>query len=131
MKLIEKRRSGKLATWVYEDESLQSAESAAERIACAAALEGFAAKYIALRDLKHSADEDNNSRELKADAGPNEILAALTATPCDRLFLSGEYLGVRAGIGIDLKDFGLSITMPDDRPDVPESLAGLLAGDTF
>ena len=27
--------------------------------------------------------------------------------------------------------FGLSITMPDDRPDAPESLAGLLAGDTF
>ncbi len=67
-----------------------------------------------------------------AESGdPADAVRALTATPCDRLFLSGEYLGVRAGIGIDLNDFGLSITMPDDRPDAPESFAGLLAGDTF
>lgn len=131
MNLIEKRSSGKLATWIYEDKLLRSVESAADRIAFAAALEGFEPKYIALRDLEHSADEGNDSRELKADAGKSGILAALAAKPCDRLFLSGKYRGVRVGVGIDLKKFELSITLPDDRLDIMDSLADLLAGDVF
>ena len=131
MNLIEKRGSGKLATWIYEDKSLRSVESAADRIATAAGLEGFEPKYIALRDLEHSADENNDSRELRADAGKNEILAALIAKPCDRLFLSGKYRGIRVGVGIDLKKFELSITLPDDRLDVMEALAGLLAVDAL
>ena len=66
MKLTERRSNGKLTTWIYEDESLRSVEAAAGRIAYAAALEGFEPKYIALRDLEHSADEGSDSRELRA-----------------------------------------------------------------
>ena len=129
MKLTERRSNGKLTTWIYEDESLRSVEAAAGRIAYAAALEGFEPKYIALRDLEHSVDEGSDSRELRADAGKNEILAALAAKSCDRLFLSGKYQDVRVGVTIDQKSFGLSITLPEERIDAMEPLANSLDGD--
>lgn len=129
MNLIDKRENGKLTTWVYTDETLRDAASAAARIARIAAGEGFTAGYIALRDLSHGVDEDNDSRRLPPDAGAEAILEALASAACDRLYLSGRYRRVRVGVGIDLHTYELSITLPEDRLALMEGLAGLSAGD--
>lgn len=127
MKLIDRRENGDLTTWTYADERILDAQSAAERIARAAALERFRAKYIALRDLSRSADEGGDSRDLPPDSDAEAIAAALAERPFDRLYLSGRYRGARAGIGIDLNSFELSITLPDGREELADEIAGALA----
>ena len=79
MKLIEARRTGKTGTWVYRQEKVRDAASAAELIARAAALEVFHAKYIALGDPEHSADEGNSSTQLPPDAPVSPSLEVVPA----------------------------------------------------
>ena len=127
MNRIDKRENGRLTTWTYLDETLCDARSAAERIVRAAELEGFRAGYIALRDLERRADEGGDSRELPPDSDAAEIADALAGQTIDRLYLSGRYRGVRAGIGIDLRSFELSVTLPEGREDLADEIARALA----
>ena len=127
MNRIDKRENGRLTTWTYTDGALCDARSAAERIVRAAELEGFRAGYIALRDLERSADEGRDSRELPPDLEVEAIVEALAKQPFDRLVLSGRYRGVRAGIGVDLRSFELSVTLPEGREDLADEIARALA----
>lgn len=130
MNLIRKRKNGKRTTWIYTDGALADAASAVKYLTGTASSADFEAQYIALRDLAHSADEGNTSRQMKPDTDAGDILEALTAQPYNRIFLSGKYRGVRAGIGISLRTFELSVTLPDDRPDLAEALTAWPAGST-
>lgn len=129
MKLVNERVNGGLTTRVYALDAIRDARSAAEGLLRAAGLAGFEAKYIALRDIQRGADEGNASRELKPDADVREILDALAEQPCDRLYLSGKYEGVRAGVGVDLHTYELSLTLPNGDLAVMDRLAGKLANE--
>ena len=126
MKLIEKRESGRLMTTAYQHGVITDRGSAASFIARVAALEEIRPNYIALRDLQHSTDEGSRSRELPGDAPPEEITRFLDQYPYDRLFLSGKYKRLRVGIGIDLKDFILEITLTKGRAVEMEQIAALI-----
>ena len=128
MKLIEKRESGRLMTTAYQHGVITDRGSAASFITRVAALEEIKANYIALRDLQHNSDEGSQSRELPGNAPPEEITRFLGLYPYDRLFLSGKYKRLRVGIGIDLKEFVLEITLTKGRADEMEQIAALIDG---
>lgn len=128
MKLIEKRENNRLMTWTYLHGDIRDCGSAASFIARIAALEEIKPNFIALRDLQHSTDEGSQSRELPGNAPPEEITRFLDRYPYDRLFLSGKYKRLRVGIGIDLKDFILEITLTKGRTDEMEQIAALIDG---
>ncbi len=52
------------------------------------------------------------------EAEAAEILSALGRQSCSRLCLSGGFRNVRAGIGIDLSSFEISLTLPEDGPEM-------------
>ena len=47
------------------------------------------------------------------DAEAAEILSALGRQSCSKLYLSGGFWNVRAGIGIDLRSFEISLSLPE------------------
>lgn len=126
MRLIREYRTGRLNTRVYGSKAVRDAETAARFIAGAAALEEFHAKYIALRDTEHSPDEGNGSRQLRPDAPAEEIRQALAEGSCARLYLSGRYGRANAGIGVDLGNYELSVTLSAGQAERTEKLAAAL-----
>ena len=125
MQLVRKRDTRKLTNCVYRHGAVRDAESAADFIVRAAGLPGYSARYIALRDP--DGGEDNDSCQLRSGASAQEILEALGARSCQRLYLSGQFEGVRAGIGIDLNTWEITITGSGEQLACLQKLAGLLA----
>lgn len=127
MKRIANQETFGILTCVYGETGLRDAESVARCVERLARLEGFEAKYIALRDLEHGADEGNASRQLRPDAPRQDIVEALLARTYDRLFLSGSFEGARVGVGVDLRTYELMLSVPGGRTGLAEKLAGALS----
>jgi len=115
MNRIKTRKNRSLITTVYTDEAAGSADTAVRLLIRFRDIEGFVAKYAALRDLDHSADEGNHSREIKAAADEREILDMLAVRHCGKLYLAGTYRDIRAGVGINMKASEVLITLPGEH----------------
>ena len=100
---IGERKNNRLITVIYTDEAAGKKRSAIRLLLKFRKTEGFEPRYITLRDLDHSADEGNHSREMRVGATEKEISDAMAEHPCGKLYLAGSYQGVRTGIGIDMK----------------------------
>jgi hypothetical protein len=122
MNRIKTRKNRNLITTVYTDEAAGSIESAVRLLIRFRDLDGFEAKYAALRDLDHSADEGNHSREIRTNADESEILNMLASHPCGKLYLGGTYRDIRAGIGIQMKTGEVLITLPGEHADLAEEM---------
>ncbi len=125
MILTQKQENNQLVSFSYTDQTIGNRHAAVCALVRAAGQ--LSARYIALRDLEHSGDEGNDSRQLRGDATSQDILEALTEKTCDRLFLAGTWKDVSVGVGISLTDWQIQITLPADRADLAEQVAGLLA----
>ena len=115
MNRIKTRKNRGLLTAVYADDAAGSPETAVSLLMLFRDMDGFESQYIALRDLERSAEEGSRSRRLQAGAVGREVLDALAAQPCGKLYLAGRYRGFRTGIGIDLKASRVLITLPGEQ----------------
>ena len=123
----DSRANGKTMTFHYSEPTVKNIKAAAGWLVRAAKAEGFEANYMALRDLSHSADEGNASRQLKKDTSAEELLAAYEVSPCGRLYLSARYKGTGVGIGIDTAGFGITVTLPEGCGELLDGIEKALA----
>ena len=110
--IIRARINGQNVTCYFREEDVRDMQSAVGLIVRIAGMEGFEARYIALRDLDGDPGQDNDSRQLAPGAGEQEILEACKGKEYDRLYLAGRLQDSSVGIGVDLKTFEVSVTVP-------------------
>ena len=127
MELIREYKTGRLVTRVYRHDAVRDMASAISFLIAAAGLERFHPQYISLRDLEHSPDEGNGSRQFPPDVSAEEIQKALAVNPRAKLYLSGRFQRASAGVGIDMLSFELSLTMSAKQKERMEELAAMLS----
>lgn len=122
MKRDKIHENGKTVSVRYAQSIARNNEEAVNWLIGMEGTAGFETMYVALRDLSRSADEGKASRQLSGETDAEQLLAALSETPCEKLYLAGRLHGVPVGIGISLADFIPSVTVPREH----EELAALL-----
>ena len=124
MRRCELRENGNTVTCIYDQPVAQNMQEAVNWLIGMEGIDGFETVYVALRDLSHSSDEGNASRQFGKDIDVAQLLKALKETSCERLHLAGRLCGVPVGIGISLKDFIPSITVPKEHVELAEKIEG-------
>ena len=122
MKRLRMTEDARFTTVYFHTASVRDSASAARWIAGAAALAEMQGRYIALRDLSHSADEGRADVQLDPTADSAELLTALKSGHYDRLFLAGTFSSTRVGLGVDLNSYELAITVPAGQSVLAETI---------
>ena len=122
MRRCELRENGNTVTCIYDQPVVRNTQEAVNWLIGMERIDGFETIYVALRDLSHSSDEGNASRQFGKDIDVAQLLKALKETSCERLHLAGRLCGVSVGIGISLKDFIPSITVPKEHVELAEKI---------
>lgn len=117
------RINGQNVTCYFREKDVHDLQSAAGLIVRIAGMEGFEARYIALRDLDGDSGQDNKSRQFAPGTGVQEILAACEGKGFDRLYLAGRLQDAPVGIGVDLKSFEIAVTVPCSRRELIGTLS--------
>ena len=123
MKKLKTTENGQYTTVYFHAPSVRDAASAARWVTGAAALSEMDGRYIALRDLSHSADEGRADVQMDPTTELEDILAALEKGGYDRLFLAGTFNGTRVGLGVSLNTFELAVTVPVGSAALTETIA--------
>lgn len=122
MKRLRMTEDARFTTVYFHTASVRDSASAARWIAGAAALAEMQGRYIALRDLSHSADEGRADVQLDPTADSAELFTALKSGHYDRLFLAGTFSSTRVGLGVDLNAYELAITVPAGQSALAETI---------
>ena len=117
------RINGQNVTCYFREKDVHDPQSAAGLIVRIAGMEGFEARYIALRDLGGDPGQANKSRQFAPGTGEQEILAACEGKGFDRLYLAGRLQDSPVGIGVDLKSFEIAVTVPRSRRELIGTLS--------
>ena len=117
------RINGQNVTCYFREEDVRDPQSAVGMIVRIAGMEGFEARYIALRDLDGDPGQANKSRQFAPGIGEQEILAACEGKGVDRLYLAGRLQDAPVGIGVDLKSFEIAVTVPRRRRELIGTLS--------
>ncbi len=116
------KKQNPVVTYYHSSDAVRDIASAAGFISKAALHPDIDAHYISLRDLTHRSDEGNTSVQLNVPVSAEDIIKEVEKRDIDRIFMMCVCNGIKTGIGVDLSDYRIAVSVPKGVDDVAEKV---------